>query len=294
MSKSSIFVTLIMALFLHACSTKNQQSGEGDASTKVTAYLGQQPPGLITQLFAPDIIQTEHREAEAAWSPDLREFYFRRRGGEYERNTLVVIKKQDGQWTESLVPPLAGEPFVSTDGNTLHLGRKYRDRSDTGWSEVKSLGPMFNNEEYGLMRLTSSEQGTYVFDDYKGGDVIRISEVVDGVRQAPELLGDEINSGQWTAHPFIAPDESYLIWDSERENGYGKSDLYISFKQNDGSWGPALNLGAEINSEFADAYGSITPDGKYFFFHRSYGGDTGDIFWVDAEVIYALKPISVH
>ena len=41
----------------------------------------------------------------------------------------------------------------------------------------------------------------------------------------------------WTAHPFIAPDESYLIWDSEREGGFGESDLYISFRQDDGSWG---------------------------------------------------------
>ena len=58
-------------------------------------YLGQKPPGLIPELFAPDIIQTEHREAEAAFTPDLKEFYFRRRGGKYKNNTLVVIKYKD-------------------------------------------------------------------------------------------------------------------------------------------------------------------------------------------------------
>ena len=184
----------------------------------------------------------------------------------------------------------AGEPFISPDGKKLHLGNKYRVRTNSGWSEVKSLGPIFDREDWGIMRLTSSARGTYVFDDYKNNDVIRISETRNGTREKPRLLNSKINSGKWTAHPFIAPDESYLIWDSEKDGGFGKSDLYISFKQKDNAWGPAINLGDKINTEFSEAYGSVTPDGKYFFFHRSYGGDTGDIFWVDAEIIKTLNP----
>jgi len=38
---------------------------------------------------------------------------------------------------------------------------------------------------------------------------------------------------------FIAADESYLILDSEREGDYGESNLFISFRQEDGSWGAA-------------------------------------------------------
>ena len=91
------------------------------------------------------------------------------------------------------------------------------------------------------------------------------------------------------ASKFCGTDESYIIWDDQRENGYGDSDLYISFRQQDNSWGPAINLGDKINTEFEDAYGSVSPDGKYFFFHRSYGGDKADIFWVDAKTIFSLK-----
>lgn len=143
------------------------------------------------------------------------------------------------------------------------------------------------------MRLTASNAGTYVFDDYKSGGVIRVSRVVDGKRQAPELMGAEINVGEWTAHPFIAPDESYLIWDSEREGGFGASDLYISFRQTDGSWGPAINMGPEVNSEKSDFYASVTPDGKYILFDRTMDGEAGnrnvDIYWVDAGIIERLK-----
>lgn len=285
--KMASIAVLLVAI---SCKTEKLSSKEAEKSIVKSSYLGQKPPGLTPQLFAPEIIQTEHREAEAAFSPDLKEFYFRRRGGKYERNTLVVIKQIEGKWVESEVPPYAGEPFVSPDNKTLYLGRKYRERTNDGWSEVKNLEPIFDREEWGIMRVTASAKGTVVFDDYKNNDVIRISSIKDGVRQEPELLGNHINTGKWTAHPFIAPDDSYLIWDSEKDSGFGDNDLYISFKQKDGSWGPAINLGDKINTEADEAYGSVTPDGKYFFFHRGYGGDTGDIFWVDAELIKSLKP----
>lgn len=283
-------VSLVFLVVTSACKNEKSNSKETEKSTVESFYLGQKPPGMTPQLFAPEIIKTEHREAEAAFSPDLKEFYFRRRGGKYERNTLVVIKKIENQWVESVLPPYAGEPFVSLDNKVLYLGQRQRERTNDGWSEVKNLEPMLDRNEWGIMRLTSSSNGTVVFDDYKNNDVIRISSIKNGVREEPTLLGEHINSGKWTAHPFIAPDESYLIWDSEKDNGYGDNDLYISFKQNDGSWGPAINLGDKINTEADEAYGSITPDGKYFFFHRGYGGDTGDIFWVDAEVVKALNP----
>jgi len=103
-----------------------------------------------------------------------------------------------------------------------------------------------------------------------------------------------VNTGKFTAHPFIAPDESYLIWDSEREGGYGDSDLYISFRQMDGSLGPAINMGDEVNSDKWDAYASVTPNGKYILFNRAMGDDNDnvDIYWVNAKIIENLRPKS--
>ena len=93
----------------------------------------------------------------------------------------------------------------------------------------------------------------------------------------------------WTAHPFIAADESYIIWDSENEGGYGAVDLYISFKQQDGSWGAAINFGDKINTDGPDSGGYVSPDGKYFFFNRKISHEDSDIFWVDAQIIESLK-----
>jgi len=109
-------------------------------------------------------------------------------------------------------------------------------------------------------------------------------------------FGDVINSGTWNAHPFIAPDESYIMWDGEREGGYGESDLYISFKMEDGSWSEAINLGDEINTEVDEGGPVVTPDGRFLFFSRVVAPGEGDAwpdvdtYWVDAGLIEALRP----
>ena len=149
---------------------------------------------------------------------------------------------------------------------------------------------MFDREDWGIMRLSASAKGTYVFDDARSNDVIRISRLKDGKREEPKLLGKNINTGKWTAHPFIAPDESYLIWDSERDNGYGKSDLYISFRQQDGSWGTAINMGAKINTDGTENGAYVSPDGKYLFFNSPISKNNSGIYWVDAQIIETLRP----
>ncbi len=151
------------------------------------------------------------------------------------------------------------------------------DRTDSGWSEVKSLEAPF--KDIPIMRLSSSAKGTYYFDfaEKEGNGYIRYSRLIDGKREEPQKMTKEINDGTWIAHPLIAPDESYLIWDAEKEGGYGDNDLYISFRQKDGGWGAPINMGAQINTEFQENGAMMTPDGKYFFFNRQ-----SDIHWVDA------------
>ena len=287
MNKGFFAYICICALLLGACTTKKQSKKESATTINKEIYLGQKPPGLVPEMFAPEIIKTEFRQVAGVFSPDLKEFYFRRRGGAYENNALVVVKLVDKKWTESLVENRAGEPFISIDGKTMHLGKGYREQTATGWSEKKNLEAPF--DKFRIMRLTVSANDTYYFDEASESGPLRYSRIIDGTYEEPKELEIE-DIGDWNAHPYIAPDESYVIWDDQREKGgYGDADLYISFRQKDGSWGTSINLGETINTEFAEAYGSITPDGKYFFFHRGYGGDTGDIYWVDAKVIMNLR-----
>jgi len=42
-------------------------------------YLGQNPPGMTPEVFAPNIISTDKRELNSVFSPDGKEFYFTKR-----------------------------------------------------------------------------------------------------------------------------------------------------------------------------------------------------------------------
>ena len=284
-----LFSVLSCAVFLSACNKKVEKSKT--ISNKVELYQGLKPPGLIPERFAPGIVSTDNLEFMASISPSLEEFYFsRQKKGEASKN--LGIRFENGNWKKFMEEPNTGEMFISTDNTTLLLGNTYKERTATGWSEGKSLG--FPFEHIPIMRLTSSDLGTYVFDERDSIGTLRMSVVNNGVRQEPIEMGNVFQSGTYISHPFIAPDESYIIWDCEKEEGYGSSDLYISFRKKDGTWSSAINMGENINSDVEDSYASVTSDGKYLIFHRVNLGSTfeesyANIFWVDAQVIENLR-----
>ncbi|PKH56588.1 hypothetical protein CXF83_05725 [Shewanella sp. Choline-02u-19] len=256
-------------------------------------YMGQKTPGLVAQPFAPGVISKDGWEIEGVFAPGMKEFYYTTRAADGKKIIVIGFRQQDDVWKKYLQFPRNGEVTFSPDGTRMYMADGYKDRLNDGWSERNTLGPMFDREDRGIMRLSASAKETYVHDDYKGGDVLRISALENGKRTEPQLMSDNFNTGEWTAHPFIAPDESYLIWDSERPEGFGGSDLYISFRQDDATWGPAINMGESVNSDKWDAYASVTPDGKYILFNRGID-DNGniDIYWVDAQIIETLRPKS--
>jgi len=267
-------------------------------------YLGQTLPGLKPQTFAPNIISTPNWEMSGVFSPDLTEFYFIR---EVESNSklnqeFVVMENKNDQWFERVISDRVGQPFISPNGQTMHLGLRYKERKNQGWSEIKTLGADFHS--FHIMSMTSSKKGTFVFDDASnnGNGLLRYSQLIDGQRQEPKPLAKSINTGEYNAHPFIAPDESYIIWDGQRNSPIRNADLFISFRQDDGSWGEAIKMGPEINTPVSEWGARVSPDGKYLFFNRKVGEfkfrqDNGevetipntDVFWVDAKIIDQLK-----
>ncbi len=285
---------ILVSLFLSTVALAGKTQGQAEFPILEGPYMGQNPPGTIAEPFAPGIISREGWQLEGVFAPGMKEFYFTTDRGDPPDSTITVIgfRQENNVWKKVIEFPRRGEVTFSPDGNRMHMAGGYKDRIGDGWSERKSLGPLFDNDELGIMRLTASEKGTYVFDDYKSKVGIRISELKNGKRQPPEAMDSVINTGEYTAHPFIAPDDSYLIWDSKREDGYGASDLYISFRQKDGSWGPAINMGESINSEVGETYATVTSDGKYLLFNRrvDHESDNTDIYWIDASIIEDLRP----
>ncbi len=88
-------------------------------------------------------------------------------------------------------------------------------------------------------------------------------------------LNKNINTRYWESHAFISEDDNQLIFASDRPGGFGGLDLYVSRKVN-GDWGPAVNMGPEINTSFNEDRPFLANHDKTLFFssqgHENMGG----------------------
>lgn len=291
-------IILPFALFLNMVFAQGKKENNSNFPPIKNRYFGEKPPGLIPVEFAPDIVSPDGLFEGGMFSPDMKEYYFTRKNGKYKNRTFFVIRYENNSWGHESETEIKW-PGFSQDGIIMYGGKKYRERTDTGWSELKSQGEFLKDQAHGI---SLSSKGTYYFGFYKkedkGNGSIRFSRLINGKRENPVKMGLEINTGSEIAHPYIAPDESYLIWDVVREDGYGQADIYISFRDKDGHWLPAKNMGPLINTTMQESGASVTPDGKYLFFSRGEwrkkaGGSTywvGKPYWVDALIIENLRP----
>jgi len=78
----------------------------------------------------------------------------------------------------------------------------------------------------------------------------------------------------------MSPDGEVLIMSLQRNNGYGRNDLYVSFKNGIGGWTEPMNLGKNINSKFSEDTPTISEDKRtiYFSSNRTNAMGGRDIF----------------
>jgi hypothetical protein len=121
---------------------------------------------------------------------------------------------------------------------------------------------------------------TFKSDAADGGDIY-MSHLVGDNWSKPMDIGSNINSSYWEGSCSISSDGMTLYFASERPGGYGGRDIYSSRMQSNGTWGPAHNLGGNINTPLNEDAPFIHPDGITLFFSsegwKSMGGY--DIFY---------------
>jgi hypothetical protein len=252
-------------------------------------YLGQEPPGMTPEVFAPGIVSDPSLfEYSGTFSPDGNEYYFNRTTAD-SQDILLFTRVVDGQWTapEQLALTAgytAGEPHVTLDNKRLYFmwerpvpeGKPgwpvyyVVDRTANGWSEPQYAGQ-------GMFLSSSRDGQMYTTDMSSSAAYLARVTTADGVFTNYERLTIPNASGSH-AHPCIAPDGSYLLFDVDG------SYLFVSFRKADGTWGDAMDLTKHGFDPLAGgAY--VSPDGKYLFFALK-----DDIWWVDSRVIEELRP----
>ncbi|MFX0133017.1 MAG: T9SS type A sorting domain-containing protein [Candidatus Hodarchaeota archaeon] len=298
-----IFFSLILTISINIYS----QDLEGD-------YVGQTPPGNTPEIFAPDIISTEaHEHSSPTFSADGNEVYWSVWSlpvGEHPQ-TIMCMKRIDNKWTAPEVATFSGTftdggPFLSIDGERLYFYSTrplqgsdekdndiwYVERKDTLWSDPVNIGTPINSDELEAMPAISENNNLYFIAYYEGvqGEYGIYKSLYTGSNyEQPEPLNESINSNYYDWCPFIAADESYLIFSSSRTGGYGSFDLYICFKNPDSSWSDQINMGNKINTSKQERFPSVTPDGQYLFFTRETPTNQDDIFWISASIIDTLR-----
>jgi ankyrin repeat protein len=282
-------------------------------------YLGQVLPKEKPEIFALGIVSSlEAEHGSVTFTPDGKMMFWS--SGFRKSPTEGVFKVystkfEEDHWTAPQIAFFAKNldyqddiPFVSPGGKRLFFmstrplkeggkGEKeniwFTDKTAEGWSDPKPVSDAVNVMSMHF-QFSVSGKGTLYFGSREGSgfggrDIYR-AVFKNGNYLKPENLGEIINTRSEENAPFIAPDESYLIFSAEgRPDGLGMADLYISYRDNSGNWTKPVNMNKPINTGAPEGSPMVSPDGKYLFFNSGRNGNY-DIYWVDAKIIKDLKP----
>lgn len=274
-------------------------------------YFNQEPPGDSAIIFAPGTISLNNRyEYCPFFAPDGKTFYFGVTNSSWSGCKLWVTKFTGNSWTSpapvSIIDTMDGwVPTISADEHSFYFSSAYPKYppaniwkcdiiNDTLTNLRKLCSPI--NSTSDEWRANESKNYNIVFSSNRAGTLgqqdLYCSFVINDTNSTPLNFGKPDNSSSNDASAFLAPDESYIIFESERNGGFGQADLYITFKKEDHSWTNPKNMGSTINSSWIEDQPSVTPDGKYLIFCRREAYFTSKpthIYWISSSIIDDLK-----
>jgi hypothetical protein len=252
------------------------------------SYLGQRPPGLTAEMFAPGIVSKALAlNFSCTFSPDGREFFYN------HFMNIMTCRLTDEGWTAPEPAAFteiyrALEPHITPDGKRLYFrwflptpkdnGIYACERTAKGWSEPQYVG-------YGGS-VTSTKDGKVYVSERKMGisdSDIRKATLENGRIVKFEPLGgglaDLHDHFPITSHPSISPDGRTILFDTSMKSG-----LWAAYLNESGVWSKPVRLSEHGLSAIA-GIANYSPDGKYIFFH-----DGGDIYWISSEFVERLRP----
>ena len=304
MKKGSFTFIFVCLLVLGACNTKKKNTKKSESANTAETYLGQKPPGLTAEIFAPEIISiTGRSEHGISFSPKLDEVYFSANHKD-EDPSIYHSKLENNKWKpvqklDFTEGKRVGEmhPFISSKGDKIFFTAHNEftlpehkesvkiwtvDRLENSWSKATQLDSPVNDDF------------VFYLNQAKNGDLYYFNVSKWKTYYAPNKNGkfpEVFEVGIGGVHAFMSPTLDYIVVNSRnRENAERKSDIYVYFKEKDGSWSKAINLGEGVNSNFGETCPSITPDGKYLFFSRyNEEGGVPNFYWASTEIISKLK-----
>ena len=230
-------------------------------------------------LAAFDFLKKYNNSRDLALSSSQDEVYFTVQNTNEEVSVIAFSKKENKKWSEPKLINFTGkfrdiEPFLASDGLKLYFSSNrplhdsiskpkdydiwYVERLNlkSEWSAPKNLGAPVNtsnNEFYPSLAKNGNLYFTSDGSKSLGKDDIFFCKWENKNYSEPTTLGLNINSAGYEFNAFVSPDEKFLIFTGyNRTEGLGSGDLYISYKDKNGEWEKAKNMGTEVNSSLMD------------------------------------------
>jgi len=288
------------------------QGPAGAPPGRVGAAVAPEPSLAGPELYGAGLFTTGAWDFFVAFTPDQRRALFCRADDTFTRYDIFETRLDDaGRWSPPVKPGFAArwsnaDPHISPDGGRVYfvsnrpdpgeVGERAtydiwvaRRLADGGWGEAERLPAPVNDPAVDEWSPSVTASGALYFGSERpggrGGLDLWVARPQGDGFQAPENLGDAINTAAAEVEPWISPDESYLIFSAKgRTDGLGGYDLYLSRKR-DGRWLPARRLPEPINSRASEYNHSVSPDGRWLYFSstRPFAGPIGARFDVPRD-----------
>ena len=173
----------------------------------------------------------------------------------------------------------------SKDGNTIYVfnsiqsykriakGLAYAKKGEDGvWGELQRINiPGFEiengfysfyiNPEENVLLISMPQADTTFYED------LYFSLKQNGEWTEVKSLGNIINTNLVETSPYLADDGKTLYFASSGHEGFGQTDIFVSYRQDDSwtNWTKPLNLGAPINSQHFESYFTMGNNQEVYF-----------------------------
>lgn len=271
-------------------------------------------PGLTPKVFASDRISARGEFVGYGDFDRLTgQFYYSVTNEKWFPNRLFRISSNGSPEQLLLISDSwEGEPVFTPDGGLVITaikppaeGKQWQadlyqlQRKDETWQNPQPLSSLINSPASEWKASFARNGNVYFSSERKEGTSSLHGDIHkaywrNGKFEKVEELPAVINTNYNDSDPLIAPDESFLIFHSDRPGGCGEHDLYVSFATAKG-WSTPQNLGVGINSDGWEMAPVLTEDGKYLMYTWRQAMETkipSQIRWVSMEAVYKLKPAS--
>ncbi len=178
---------------------------------------------------------------------------------------------QERSWEPYLTRDMKSVVFLSGAApGDIKRGRAFKStRTADGWSKPE---PLYALDDPSDLWFPNGDPYWHIYSsgDLHGGAGRSDLSVIDARHRVsgPQRL-KALSAKDTERHPSVSSDGQWMVFVSDRQGGLGRTDLWLSQRQGDGTWGTPVNAGPEVNTAAYEVAAIISADGEALYFIRA-------------------------